>query len=184
MAGESEREAASIEDVRINAVFRMLGEGDGQICPAVAPAGDAVFRPEAFRGRVPDAMIRLLSDMDKKLDAILGYLRRESLEKEFPHRAQVVRLGAEHLTLECREPLAPEDMLELVMLVGDSPLASGILKVDSLRKERIAGGSGAYDAVFATVRADDREAIIQWIFQETRRRIRQRWGESTVPHSY
>jgi hypothetical protein len=158
----------------MTAMFRMAEEGEEQLCPVAPPAADAHARSEGMR-RLPDVVARFLSDMDRKLDAILGLLQRESLARDFPHQGRVTRISAEQVVLECREPLAPGDLLELALMRDHAPLASGIARVDGARQRSVDGGSapGAYDVSFVRLRADDREAIIRCIFQENRRIIRQ-----------
>jgi hypothetical protein len=143
---------------------------------AGARAADGV-REELFaNSRLPEALLRFLLAMDRKLDAILAHLQEESLAGEFPGEGQIVELSGTGLVLECVEPFAPGEALELLLLLEEFPLR--VVPVLAEVKERRATpaltGASAYSLTYLSVEEEDREAIIRHVFSEERKRIRQR----------
>ena len=99
------------------AFFRMVEENEPQLCPPFG-GGDFAGREEVL-GKLPEAAARFLLDMDRKLDAILGLLQRDQLLEDFPLHGRVTELSAAGGTFECKQPLAPGDFLELVLLLEE-----------------------------------------------------------------
>ncbi len=163
--------------VMVKAMYRPVAPGEPQLCPDRAAAEGLGLRDDiaAKAGRT-DPVLRLLTEMDRKLDAILGHLQRDDLRHDFPHDAMVVRLGGDALHLECREPLLPGDHLELVLLLDEFPLnmASCIAEVErKLPNTPVSGNDKTPFALsYIHLREGDRENIIRHVFQEERKRIR------------
>ena len=162
----------------VKTMYRMVEADDPQLCNSLLSSDSVSFREEALaKSRLPDPMVRLLAEMDRKLDAILGQMQRDNLRGDFPHDAWVVRLGGDALHLECKEPLLPGDHLELILLLEEYPLraASCIVKVDRRLPEAPVTGKEhtAFVLSYTCLRESDRESIIRHVFQEERRRIRQ-----------
>jgi hypothetical protein len=150
----------------------------GPFAGAPGRAADGV-REELFaNSRLPDTLLRFLIDMDRKLDAILAHLQEESLAGEFPGEGQIVELSGNCLVLECAEPFAPGETLELLLLLEEFPLrvVPVLATVDEKRATPALTGPAAsvYALTYLSVEEEDREAIIRHVFSEERKRIRQR----------
>lgn len=167
----------------IRAMFRHI---DGEWCPRmykgmIVPG--AGMRDELLASnRQGDLMIRFLAEMDRKLDAVLALMQRESLVSEFPHEGHIVELSGGHGVLECSESLRDGDFLELLLLMDEFPMriVSVIARVEERRETRALTGppAGVYALRFAAVDEEDREAVIRFVFSEDRKRIRQQKGDS------
>ena len=163
--------------VMVKAMYRPVAPGEPQLCADRAvPEGPGLREEIAAKSGRPDPVLRLLTEMDRKLDAILGHLQRGDLRNDFPLDAVVVRLGGDALHLECREPLLPGDHLELVLLLEEFPLnmASCIAEVERKLSDPPFSGSDktAFALAYVRLREGDRENIIRHVFQEERKRIR------------
>ena len=160
--------------------FRMVPEADSpRLCTGFAHAGNAALREEALmHSRQNDAMMRFLVEMDRKLDAIMGLLQRESLHVDFPDEGRVVHLGGSGLVFECRRPLRQGEHMELLLLLEELPLRllSVIAHVESpLPDAPLTGAPNkAYAMTYTCMQEEDREAIIRFVFSENRKIIRQR----------
>lgn len=132
--------------------------------------------------RQPDAVMRFLAEMDRKLDAILAHLRKESLAEDFPHEGHILSLSGAGLTLECRDALKAGDCLELLLLLEDYPMriVPVVARVEAKETGRALTGAGAsaYAVTFAAVEEEDRELIIRFVFSEERKRIRQQKSDN------
>lgn len=153
----------------------MLGTG-------AAASASTVLREEALlSARQNDAVMRFLIEMDRKLDAILGLLQRDSLAADFPEEGRIVRLSGSGLALECRRPLAVGQHMELLLLLEEMPvrLLSVMTRVEAARPGEAVTGpdSKAYDMAYVHMREEDREAVVRFVFSEQRKMIRQRKGE-------
>ena len=159
-------------------MYRVVEADEPQLCNSLLSSSGVSFREEALgKSRLPDPAVRLLAEMDRKLDAILGQMQRDNLRKDFPHDAWVTRLSGDALQMEAKDALAPGDHMELVLLLEEYPLraASCIAKVDRLLPGApVTGrGSSVFALSYTCLRETDREIIIRHVFQEERRRIRQ-----------
>lgn len=131
--------------------------------------------------RQSDLMVRFLAEMDRKLDAVLALLQRESLVSEFPHEGHIVELSGGHGILECVDALRDGDHLELLLLMDEFPMriVSVIARVEERRETRALTGppAGVYALRFAVMDEEDRDAVIRFVFSEDRKRIRQQKGD-------
>ncbi|MDR2075354.1 MAG: hypothetical protein LBP61_00240 [Desulfovibrio sp.] len=122
--------------------------------------------------RPPEALLEFLLEMDRKLDAILGCLQRETLRETFPDEGWVTALGRDRLTLETASSLGEGDCLELALLLEEFPLRLVVVaaRVEGPAREEAA----AFCLAYACGREEDREILIRRIFQEERRLLRLR----------
>ena len=121
-----------------------------------------------------DVILRFLLEMDRKLDAIMAMLQRESLAADFPMQGHIVELGGEGLVLRCEERLEESAHLE-ILLQPDPPLRmmSVMAQVQGLHGARGAA-AGDYNATYTCLSEYDRDAMIGFIFSEERKRIREK----------
>jgi hypothetical protein len=162
---------------RIKARFRRTAEREAPRSGPGFRTGDASLRDLPAAVRPPEALIAFLLEMDRKLDAILGYLHRETLEEEFPGEGWVTELSGVCLTLETAASLETGDRLELALLLEEFPprMVSVTATVESPRPgER---GPEAFCLACSCAREEDRETLIRFVFQEERRLLRLRKGE-------
>ncbi|WP_027186970.1 PilZ domain-containing protein [Desulfovibrio cuneatus] len=154
----------------VKTLFRLMEDlSEASLYSAsIASGGSAVREAFCETARLPEAVTRFLVEMDKKLDILVGRFQQESLSTHFPSQGRFVALSATGATLQCREPLAPGDCLELILVLQEFPFVSVVCRamvVSSL-------ADSVYAVAFQSVEEDDKERLIQFIFQEERRHIR------------
>ena len=167
----------------LKARFRKARDAQSARClPVRKASGTSPLSEDALAAsRLSSELVRFLIEMDRKLDAILGYLERETLTDDFPLEGTVVELGGSGLVLESKEPLAPGQSIELLLVLEALPLrmVSLVARVEEILPDFITeeGPGAVYQLGFVFLDAEDREIVIQYVFQEERRRIRMRKGE-------
>lgn len=144
----------------------------------LARAGNAMLREEVLAGaRQNDAVMRLLLEMDRKLDAILGLMQKDSLIADFPSEGVILQLSGSSLHFVCEHPLRKGEHMELLLLLEELPLriVPVMATVDAVRQGTSPNGGPmhVYTLSYSCEQEDDREAIIRFVFSETRKRIRQ-----------
>ncbi len=156
----------------VKTMFRMLDtESMHTKIHSLTTSNSQLKETLANQGKLPDALVNFLVQMDKKLDTILGHLQKNSFEQNFPHSGIISSLSVSCAVLKCKEPLAPQDRLELLFIFQDFPLQ--VVSVFAEVKELEHGNDTTlYHLHFIDLEHEDRESIIKFLFQEERRRIR------------
>jgi hypothetical protein len=160
----------------IRSRFRMLPDaGAPRLYTGVPSSGSASLLAEMpAHTRQNDAMLRLLTEMDRKLDAVIGMLQRDSLAADFPHEGHVVRIGGSGLALECRQPLRQGEHMELLLSLEEFPLRllSVIARVEGVSHCADGSPGGVYSMSYDCGGEENRESLIRFVFSEQRRHIR------------
>lgn len=161
----------------VRAMFRKAeGEHSPRLYRGAGPSPTAGLRDEMLAAARPDLTLRFLAEMDRKLDALLSLMQRETLHADFPLEGHVVELSAETLRLEYAGELEPGGHLEVLLLLEEYPMriVSLLCRVKTPLEERALTGPPnlAYEIGIVTVEDDDREHIIRFVFAEERKRIR------------
>ncbi len=165
----------------VKGMFRMVGDDAlPRYCGTVRGQGSAVLHDAVALAR-QDTVMQFLLEMDRKLDAVLNLLQRESLEEGFPLRGYVIELSGSGLALESKVPLSTGDHMELLLLLEEYPqrIISVMGTVLGHRDDapRVESGARVYSVRYECLYEEDRELIIQFVFREERKRIRQRKGD-------
>ena len=170
----------------LKAHFRKIKDATSARCRSARALAASSQREELLAAsRLSEDLVRFLLEMDRKLDIILSFMEQKSRLEEFPLEGRVVELSGAGLVLETHEPLLAGDHMELLLILDDLPLrmVSLVACVEKVlpAAAEAEGRGAAYGIGFVSVDAEDREAVIQYVFQEDRRRIRivkeQRPGE-------
>ncbi|WP_027192904.1 PilZ domain-containing protein [Megalodesulfovibrio gigas] len=127
--------------------------------------------------RLPEGMAAFLLHLDAKLDAMLGFLLAEKLAKEFPYTMRVVELSGNGIRTQTMAPLQPGALLEVALLLHHAPVrvagaVARVLRADT--EPPPSGEAPAFALEFAHIREPDFEAIMQFVFHEERKRLRER----------
>ncbi len=160
--------------------FRLAKSPDSPPLFSADPAGSSVAITEEILAhtRLPEALIHFLVELDRKVDAILSQMQKDTLDGDFPHEGRVVELSGSNLVLECREPLAPGDTLEVILFLEEFPLrlASGMASVDAILKADPQSGpdKSVYALSFVNIGEDERDNVIRFVFREERKMIRRK----------
>lgn len=148
----------------------------------ITGTSENTFRQDALALARQDSTMRFLVEMDRKLDSILSLLQRDFIEADFPHEGHILELSASGLVLECVEPLSPGYAMELLLILGGYPMR--LLSVMAEVTEQVRGfslvnpGGRTYRVSYVCQSEEDREAIIGFVFQEDRKRIRRQKEEA------
>jgi hypothetical protein len=159
----------------VRAMFRRArDEHSPRLYAGAGPSPTAGLREEMLASARPDLTLRFLAEMDRKLDALLSLMQREILHSDFPLEGHVVRISAGRLVLECAQPLAPGEYLEILLLLEQYPML--VVSLLGRVEEEVPALTGppnlAHAICVVTVEEDDREHIIRFVFAEERKRIR------------
>ncbi|MDL2207179.1 PilZ domain-containing protein [Desulfovibrio sp. OttesenSCG-928-M16] len=161
----------------LRAMFRRVeGAHSPRLYVGAPPSPTAGLREEVLNanGR-PEILVRFLAEMDRKLDAVLALLQRESLHEDFPLHGRVVELSGAGACLECQDKLDADEHIEVLLLLEEYPVrAVSTLAVvtGSESGARTGPPNTAYQLSFVDLEKDDREHIIRFVFSEERKRIR------------
>jgi hypothetical protein len=140
------------------------------------PGGESAFIKDALSLARSDNTMRFLMEMDRKLDVILAYMQRESIEADFPGEGRVLELAHAALAMESGESLEIGRHMEVLLMPEGYPrrLISVLAKVmaDMPNKPRSDPARKVYALAYQCFSEEDREAIIAFLFQEDRKRIR------------
>lgn len=135
------------------------------------------FTPQNLGGsHLPEPLLEFLLSLDAKLDQLLSLASQRSIEQDFPLGGSVIELSAAGLTFVSSEPFAPGQRVEIVLTLSHAPLRMAGALGEVVRVEQ-AGGEHRYALEFTAIRDRDREAIVQFVFQEERAQIREsKWS--------
>ena len=168
--------------------LRFLSGPDAPTCFTGTPASTThVSREELVRlSNLPEAFATFLHNMDAKLETILSLLRRDGLEGDFPFHFETLEISGSDLRFTSDAQLIPDSYVEAVLFLGDYPLGiiSAVGKIQPVFPHAGREAGQIYDSAalpwkmqFTRIREPDLDAIIKFVFQEERRRIREhRWN--------
>ncbi len=131
--------------------------------------------------RLPAPLIAFLQDMDTKLQAIMGMLGRDRLLKDFPLTGTVREISGAGVRLhlpQADEILQQGAVLEIVLALSQMPLRlAGAMGRVSRNEIDPVSGRTIHAVEFTSIREADLDAIVGFVLQEERKRIRQRKWE-------
>lgn len=133
------------------------------------------------KARLPEGISLFLQHMDAKMDALLGFVLAEKLDKEFPYTVRVVELSGSGVRVESDQPFQIGDTLELALMLHHAPVrVAGAMALvvrgpgvsTSESQDNELNSQWALD--FIRIREHDLEAVVQFVFHEERLRLRER----------
>jgi hypothetical protein len=118
--------------------------------------------------KLPAPVVEFLLGLDRKLDQLLSHQTLERLEREYPLHLDVREISGDGMRFLPPEPLAPGSALEVVLLLRQAPLRMAVSKGRVLE---------CYDDAtcsleFVNIRENDFEAVMAFVFEEQRQKIR------------
>lgn len=166
-----EKRSFSRVSTRITALARRCESLDDPLLfkSGPPPAGTDRLAEAAKSGHLPQTLVDFLEGMDRKLDMLLAHTGRRSLERNFPLRLDVRELSGAGLRFVAQDDVKDGDILEVVMLLGQNPPRMAGAKGTVQAKRNLAGTHGFE---FVKIRESDRDAVVQFVFQEEREQIR------------
>ncbi len=143
---------------------------------------DGLLLPETsnvFVGsKLPREVTEFLTAMDAKLNALVAMASRDRLAAEFPIHAETQEVSGGGVLVTPVEPeafhtLRPGEPVEVVLFLSRFPLrvAGAVAEVKPPERD-----DDALALEFTRIREEDLEAVIQFVFQQERRAIRERRG--------
>ncbi|QGY41230.1 PilZ domain-containing protein [Pseudodesulfovibrio cashew] len=165
-----EKRTFSRVDVRLKGYARAMNSLDS---PPLFTSGAVVEKrnfDQLFRSsKLPEDLATFLSEMDRKLDSILGILSKDQIKSDFPLDIEIREISAAGVKFRSKIPLSVDDTLEMVINLSQIPLtmASSKGRIRGFDKE-----TELYRFEFIDIRGADLEAIVQFVFQKQREEIR------------
>lgn len=154
--------------------LRILAPGEEnplyQGCSGCEPAQGTALRPKGTN--LPESVLDFLETINAKLDMLLSLANRGHLESSFPVAVNIVEISGAGLIFTADREFALDDRLEVVLFLSQFPLQmAGALGRIHRRDDR--AGRSAWAVDFTFIREQDREAIVRFVFQQQRERIRE-----------
>ncbi len=178
--GEEENRTYSRVSTRIQGWMRLLPTPDSP--PLFREGGLRSESPVlSARGmQLPEPLLLFLQELNDKLDMILGLLSRDQLQEQFPLRVEVLEVSGAGVQFRSQEARQDGECVEIVLVLDQLPMrlagATGRI-VRQLPPESDAPDMPVWALEFLRIREQDQDAVIQFVLQEERRRIREkRWG--------
>jgi hypothetical protein len=140
------------------------------------PDSPPLFRSPAFKdkfpgkpsGHIPEAVMEMLSGINHKLDLILSTISQDMLVKDFPLRLEITEISGAGVLFSTNENIEINDHLEMVLILSQFPLRLASVCGTVQRQENL-----LFAFNFKQIRENDRETIVQFVFQEQREQIRE-----------
>ena len=184
-------ERSSQTYAKVNALvrgrLRFISDPDAPASFTSAPSASIISREEMMRQtNFSESFVTFLLNLDGKLETILSILRKDSLENDFPFTLETLVISGAGIRFTSDAPLTPNSHVEVILFLGDYPfgLIGAIGKIEPLRTttgadttEHSYNTSYPWTLRFTRIREPDLDTIVQFVFQEERRRIREhRYG--------
>lgn len=173
---EEDRREFSRVRTRIDALLRRLDSPD-----APQLFHETVLLPDVrniFVGStIPKEIADFLTALDAKLDTLVSMASRERLEQDFPIRADIHEISGNGFRFHTTEHVEPGEYFEAVLFLSRMPLrlSSAVGMVQDLRQVGAESKcSPQWIFEFTRIREQDLDAVVQFVFQQERRAIRER----------
>ncbi|NDV20539.1 PilZ domain-containing protein [Pseudodesulfovibrio sp. JC047] len=137
-------------------------------------SGDSGFQESSgtalFKGsQLPEELTRFLSEVDRKLDQIIGMLSKETVRSDFPVDIEIMEISGAGVKFRSSHQFEPNAPLEMVMVLNQLPVQLASSKGRILKKEP---DTELYRFEFVDMRGSDMETIVQFVFKQQRELIR------------
>lgn len=163
-------------DVYVQGLMRIMSRPD-ELPKFNGYADDSNDLSELFsKSKLPEELILFMESMNSKLEHIIGMLEHNRMEAGFPIDIEVLNLSANGAIFKSRSrSLEQGQTVEAVLSLSQVPMimAGGVGKIK--RVEHPSYGQ-VWELSFTRIREQDMENIVQFVFQQERKRIREiRW---------
>ncbi|MBG0789346.1 MAG: PilZ domain-containing protein [Desulfovibrionaceae bacterium] len=165
-----EKRSFSRIQVRLKALARTMHSIDS---PQLF-TGDAVdfsaARDDLFhKSNLPEEVVKFLTEMDRKLDRLIGLLSRDQVRTDFSMDIEVTEISGAGIKFRSPDTFEPDQPLEIILFLSQAPLRMAGSKGRIIDRE---ADTGLYRFEFVDMRGSDMEAIVQFVFKEQREQIR------------
>lgn len=155
---------------RLKGYARIMRDIDSTPMFSGGTAQERTQQCDIFRNsKLPEDLTCFLSEMDRKLDQILGLLSQDTIRNDFPLDVEIMEMSAAGVKFRSQQTLDIDTPLELVMILSHVPLkmAGSKGRILGIDKEK-----GLYRLEFVDTRGSDMEAMVQFVFRQQREQIR------------
>lgn len=162
---------------RINAYVNRLSSADTRPMYSGQASTYSESAPKNLQGsQIPADLFKFLKEMDSKLNTILSLLSRDYLQDQFEHTCIVTEISGAGLQFTSKEEFKEGQAVEMAVIVSQMPfrivgLVGAIQRIEQEKEEKI------YVVEYTSIREEDREAIVQFVFQEQRELIRRQHND-------
>lgn len=164
--------AAVNVDVYLKAMLRVLSSPDEM------PIFNGYLQESAnvteifAKSKLPEELVAFMEEINAKLDQVIGILKHDKMELGFPTEIEVCNISASELLFKTQKRLEPGDNVEVVLPLSQMPLlvSGGIGKIERIRHPQF---GNIWELSFTRIREQDHESIVQFVFQQERKRIRE-----------
>lgn len=118
--------------------------------------------------RVPEWLKVYVTELDRKLDQLLGVQSKKDLILDFPITLEIIELSGNRMTFRTGNEIEEPCFMEAVLEIEQVPLKL----VGALGKIRPGPEQSIWVMDFTKIREHDLESIIQFVFSEQREQIR------------
>lgn len=165
-----EKRSFSRIPIRLKAHARAMQSIDSPQLFTGDVVGEVSCRDDFLRkSKLPEELTTFLSEMDRKMDRVLGLLSQGHIETDFPIDVEVMELSAAGVKFRSKTQFEPNTPLEMVLLLSQVPLRMAGSKGRIIAKE---DDTKLYRFEFVDTRGSDMETIVQFVFQQQREQIR------------
>lgn len=122
-----------------------------------------------------ETTVDFLIDLHDKLDMVLNLLAQDRLSSQYPIRADVVEIGGSSIVAAPTQPAVIGHAYEILLMLQQFPvqLVSAVARAVEFVDSEL---GPAVLLHFIRIHEEDQENIVQFVFQQERRSIRQlRW---------
>ena len=123
---------------------------------------------------LPHALQEFLGELNIKVDAILNAMTKETAQNDFPIKIKIHYLSGSGLILSSAEPIKPGEHLEIIIMLGQMPMIMVTAIGQVIKAVKIPGDKTGFSVQFIRIRTDHQDTLIQYVFQEERRQIREK----------
>lgn len=166
----------SVVPVQLHGMARQMISGeDLPLFMDVALASEVANHETLFEGsNIPKPLQEFLVELNMKVDTILGAVTKDVAKNDFPIDLRIHMLSGSGLVFTSQEQFKPGTNLEVVITLGQVPMVmvGAMGRIDKLVK--MPSGQVGYSLVFTKISTDHQDSLVQFVFQEERRRIREK----------
>lgn len=123
--------------------------------------------------QLPKDLLNFLKDMDAKLNMIISLQNQEYMQQQFDFECDITEISGAGLQFSSNKEIETGQAVEMAVVISQIPfkivgLVGIIQRIESTDPEFL------YVVEYTSIRDDDREAIVQFVFHEQREQIRER----------
>lgn len=158
---------------KLHGRFRLVAtETEPQLFREAPIVSSSVMTLELKNAGMPEALVNALTNIDRKLDLLIGLHASANLEEDFPHSFDVVEISGAGIKGISTQSLPVGQLAEVVITLAQLPIRMAAAIGRVLREEITEDGRYAWALDYSRIRDRDLESIVQFVFQTQRDEMR------------